>query len=197
MKRFLFIGVLVFVFFTGCEGEGFNSSDPNTEFAELKAEVAELKRILEGVDRLNDPNTNQPTIRFSGVNVQIVSGSGSTGGDINGLGNLIVGYNEERSSGSEKPGSHNIIVGPEHNYTSFGGFVVGYHNTISDRFASVSGGNRNTASGQRSSVSGGNENTARGDFSSVSGGHGNTVSGLYSSVTGGQNRNNTADYNPN
>src|SRR2546427_4427760 len=36
----------------------------------------------------------KPTVRFSGVNVQIVSGSGSTSGAVNGEGNLIIGYAE-------------------------------------------------------------------------------------------------------
>jgi hypothetical protein len=35
----------------------------------------------------------QPTLRFTGVNVQVVSGSGTTSGTVNGLGNLIIGYN--------------------------------------------------------------------------------------------------------
>ena len=38
----------------------------------------------------------KPTVVFSTVNVQIVSGSGSTGGAVNGEGNLIVGYAEKK-----------------------------------------------------------------------------------------------------
>ena len=34
------------------------------------------------------------TLRFTGINVQIVSGSGTTDGPVNGKGNLIIGYNE-------------------------------------------------------------------------------------------------------
>jgi hypothetical protein len=34
------------------------------------------------------------TLQFSGINVQVVSGSGITDGAVNGKGNLIVGYNE-------------------------------------------------------------------------------------------------------
>ena len=36
------------------------------------------------------------TIRITGANLQIVSGSGATDGPINGKGNLIIGYNEGR-----------------------------------------------------------------------------------------------------
>src|SRR5437867_657055 len=34
------------------------------------------------------------TLQFSGINVQIVSGSGTTDGAVNAKGNLIVGYNK-------------------------------------------------------------------------------------------------------
>jgi hypothetical protein len=34
------------------------------------------------------------TLQFSGINVQVVSGSGATDGALNGKGNLIVGYNK-------------------------------------------------------------------------------------------------------
>src|ERR1700751_944618 len=34
----------------------------------------------------------KPTVEFSALNVQIVSGSGSTNGQVNGTGNLVVGY---------------------------------------------------------------------------------------------------------
>jgi len=100
------------------------------------------------------------TIRFHGINVQIVNGSGSTTGLVDGLGNLIVGYNELRRAGDDRSGSHNIVVGKEHNFNSFGGLVAGFSNTLSGSHASVSGGQQNTASGYRASVSGGNTRSA-------------------------------------
>jgi len=140
------------------------------------------------------------TLQFSGINVQVVSGSGATHSVVNGKGNLIVGYNEG-TMGQTRTGSNNLIVGDEHEYTSSGGFVAGSRNTISGGsasvsggfgntagtgvYASVSGGNGNTASGKLSSVSGGQTNTASAVFASVSGGSGNTASGLLSSVSGG------------
>ena len=125
---------------------------------------------------------------FKGINVQIVSGKGATDkAKTNGLGNLIVGYNE---SNEEKPndhsGSHNIIVGKYNNYSSYGGLVVGFNNSISGPFSSVSGGAGNKATGDFSSVSGGMYNTADGKYASVSGGHTNFASGNTSSVSGGQ-----------
>jgi hypothetical protein len=78
------------------------------------------------------------------VNVQIVNGEGKTE-LVNGAGNLVIGYDE--NAGRTQTGSHNVILGEEQAFSSFGGLVTGYGNTISGREASVSGGALNTASG--------------------------------------------------
>ena len=140
-------------------------------------------------------------LTLSSVNLHIVNGLGATNGEpgdpfnqkssnsvVNGLGNLIVGYNESRSGNGgtdARTGSHNIIVGDAQDYTSFGGLVAGDYNTVSGPFASVSGGEFNTAESACSSVSGGSDNVAGGQYSSVSGGSRNTAGGEYSSVSGG------------
>ena len=144
----------------------------------LQGEIDALKALLQGVTRAGNH------ITFSGVNVQIVNGSGQTG-VMTGTGNLIVGYNELRGSGDDRSGSHNIVVGRNHNYSYYGGLVVGYYNSLSGAFASVSGGRGNTASGSYASVSGGQGNTASGSYASVSGGSQNTASGAAASVSGG------------
>lgn len=100
-------------------------------------------------------------IFLDGVNLHIRNGLGRTDGDtgsgpvVNGLGNLIVGYDEVRTAASDKTGSHNLVIGSEHNYPSFGGLVSGFHNTVSGAYTSVNGGLFNTASGVVASVSGG------------------------------------------
>ena len=132
--------------------------------AALEARIAALEALLAGVTRAGDD------ITFSGSNVHIVSGSGATDGAVNGRGNLIVGYNESRGATDDRTGSHNIVVGSHHNYSSFGGLVAGRWNTISGDYASVSGGTESEASGSSSSVSGGHANMAIGTRSSVSGG---------------------------
>ena len=131
---------------------------------------------------------------ITGANLRIVNGLGDTE-TTNGLGNLIVGYNELRLPECEgnpsafctdaRTGSHNVVVGSRNNFSSFGGLVVGAENEISGEFASVSGGTFNTASGRTSSVSAGFANTAGGDFASVSGGEDNSASGRGTSVSGG------------
>jgi len=111
------------------------------------------------------------TIRFHGANVQIVSGSGTTDSAVDGTGNLIVGYNELRlaPAPNDRSGSHNLVVGKKHNFSSFGSFVTGHSNTASGYYSSVSGGNYNTASGSYSSVSGGRNRTAAGPNDWVAG----------------------------
>jgi hypothetical protein len=146
--------------------------------AELQDVVGDLQALLAGVSRTTD------TIVFSGVNVQVVDGSGSTAGTTNGLGNLIVGYNEA-TSGQDHTGSHNLVVGEQHEYTSFGGVVAGERNTISNRAACVLGGKDNVASGLNSAVCGGSQNIASGQYASVGAGFGNTASGINSTVSGG------------
>jgi hypothetical protein len=126
-----------------------------------------------------------PELVITGANLRVVNGLGETQ-TTNGLGNVIVGYNEPRGFEPDiRTGSHNVVVGVRHNFFRVGGLVVGLVNTISGDFAAVSGGVGNTASGFGSSVSGGLGNTASFNISSVSGGEANTASGFGSSVSGG------------
>ena len=131
---------------------------------------------------------DEQTVLISGANLQVVSGEGSSYAPVNGAGNIIIGYNED--NGDDKTGSHNLVVGEGHSYTSFGGIVLGYNNNILGACSSVTGGYGNTASGVYSSISGGYVNTAAGSYSSVSGGYQNVSAGSTSSVAGG--RSNTA-----
>lgn len=151
----------------------------------LKTRVTSLERKLAPVTY----NSTAKLLTFDGVNVRVVDGSGSTDAAPNGLGNLIVGYNADTTSDSGTPdvrtGSHNLVIGDDHTYSSFGGIVGGDNNFVTGPNASVTGGFTNTAAGVYSSVSGGQGNTASGQSSSVSGGQGNTAASGYSSVTGG------------
>jgi hypothetical protein len=137
-------------------------------------------------------------IHLHGANLHIENGSGHTDQTpTNGLGNMIIGYNEERNVNDPdlitagrafnvRSGSHNLVVGKELNYSSYGGLVVGLQNTISGRFASVSGGQASEARGSASSVSGGSENKATGPASSITGGAVNEASGALSAITAGR-----------
>jgi hypothetical protein len=157
-----------------------------------------------------DPNPEigviGPNITFTGANIHIVSGSGMTNdnGNPRGLGNLIIGYDEDPAlfgrsvlNTGGRGGSHNLVIGSGHRFTmaAFGGLLAGELNTISNLGASVSGGLDNIASGFYASVSGGESNTAsqgNGNVAgaiatSVSGGLNNTANFPFASISGGEN----------
>jgi len=134
-----------------------------------------------------------PIVQFHGVNLQLVDDSGTTDdntttelggtgtGTLTGLGNLVIGYDENPFS-SPHNGSHNLVVGPEHGFSSVGGLVAGLRNFVTGAFATVSGGDFNTASGNGSSVSGGDLNRASGDSSSVGGGASQNATGINQNI---------------
>jgi len=170
------------------------------------------------VDTAAENGLKGPNIVISGANVHIESGSGATV-DTTGLGNLVVGYDEDSMEPStidvNRTGSHNLIIGPQHEFTASGGMIGGFANATLANYAgviggecniaggaltpltsctstpgasegaSVSGGFGNIASGGESSISGGGFNQATNGDSSVSGGSGNISSGFSSSVSGG------------
>ena len=129
--------------------------------------------------------SNDTELIFEGCNVHVRNTAGQTDA-IDGLGNLIVGYNEDGGETRDRTGSHNLIIGAWHSYSGYGGLVAGFENTIASSYASVTGGVSNEALGPVSSVSGGQRNQASGLASSVSGGAGNSASGDNSSVSGGE-----------
>jgi hypothetical protein len=162
---------------------GGGSAALEAQVAALSAEVDALQAMLAGVSRDGD------TLLFTGMNLQVVNGTGTTGGEPNGLGSVIIGYNEVNPDAlrGSRVGSHYLVIGEGHAYTRYAGIITGYRNTASGVYSSVTGGFFNTASGQGSSVTGGYDNTASGAYSSVTGGYLNTASGHASSVTGGYN----------
>jgi hypothetical protein len=121
-----------------------------------------------------------PTIAYPATSTAANSGLRFGGG----FGNLVLGYDED-PGGHPPTGSHNLILGEEQTFTSYGGIDAGFLSTISGPFASVTGGLGNTASGKFASVSGGASNTAEGEFSSVSGGYANSTKGTQGWVGGG------------
>ncbi len=153
-------------------------------------------RAIEGKTQFMSADATAKTTKFSGCNVCIVNGLGATNGytpdptsadpslvQTNGLGNLILGYNE--SFGEARTGSHNLVLGTHNAYTSFSGVVAGADNTISAPFASIYGGVVNTADVYCGTVLGGISNRAGGTYSCVSGGSGNHATGFYASILGG------------
>ncbi len=162
------------------------AADTNLQ-TQLTAMSASLTSLLAKTQYITVDATSK-SMFITGANLFVQSGSGATDdfGDLTGLGNLIVGYNETGNiNGDFRTGSHNLILGQNNSYSSYGGFVAGQDNSISGRFAVVSGGQKGIASGDRSSVSGGYNNHATVDLASITGGINNIANGFYSSVVGG------------
>jgi hypothetical protein len=150
------------------------------------AELETLERILPHLSYLESGVAGKPTVVFSGLNVQVVNGEGTTA-SANGEGNLVLGYGENAGK-HEQTGSHDLVLGDEQAFTSYGGILAGHLNSITAPFASITGGEQNTASGEGSWDGGGQRNLASGFESSVGGGQLNQA-GFLSSVSGGaQNR---------
>ncbi len=83
-------------------------------------------------------------VTFEGCNLAVNNGMGHTYAGINGLGNILVGYDADDGNDS-KSGSHNLVIGDNHSYASYGGFVAGEDNAIMSPFSSVLGGHDNAA----------------------------------------------------
>ena len=128
----------------------------------------------------------ESAIIFSGINVHIRSGSGTSTDDeeLLGLGNLIIGYNED-SGDDDRSGSHNLVVGGYHSYSSYGGLVTGLGNAITAPHAVSIGGRDNLAAGSGSAVLGGFDNNAEVSGAVVIGGQQNTGKGYYATIVGG------------
>ena len=150
----------------------------------------------------------KPTVQFSTLNVQVVSGTGSTDTN-NGTGNLVVGY-AENSKNFSRTGSNNLIVGTDNGWTSNGGIVGGSGNMLSGAEAVlfgefnkansaasfIGGGCGNfTGSGKAAkrkcpangvqAILGGRFNQATGAQAAVSGGQYNLATDLFASIAGG------------
>ena len=148
-------------------------------------ELETLDRILPHIRYEATGVGGKPTIRFSGVNVQIVNGEGKTA-SANGSGNLVVGYDENEAGIHKQTGSHNLIVGEQQTFTSYGGIVAGLEDSLLAPFASVTGGLANKAEAEGASVTGGFGNVAHGEETTVTGGHENIAEERTDVVSGGK-----------
>lgn len=157
-------------------------SDQNDRIAALESLLMHFRR--DGND-----------VTISGANLHVDNGAGRTDMQ-NGLGNVIVGYNEPRSESpdcrifpdvciDDRSGSHMFVAGRYHKYSSYGGIVAGSLNAVTGPFASVIGGRSNLASGDHAAVAGGSSNQASGFDAAVSGGSGNLATGSGAAVCGG------------
>lgn len=173
-----------------------SSKADKTDVTTLQNQVADQAGKVLALEEKTAPMSistihGKKAVVFRAVNLHVQSGSGSTTGTPNGLGNLVIGY--DNGAAENKTGSHNLILGNGHTYTSYGGIVSGNGNQITGASASAIGGTSNEASGTNSVVLAGRLNKATNSQAVVSGGSSNTASGLYSSVSGGSTNTATGD----
>ncbi len=189
------------------------------ENAALRRQVQDLEAALTTLLTLNEALSIElvngvPTVRLTGVNLQVVNGTNNTE-TVNGSGNLIIGYDEPNTStafvcslatdaenltfsdeaeclaggGSvairQKAGSHNLVMGSGNSYSSAGGIIAGEGNFVTARYASNLGGTRNFVSGRGAVNVAGQGNHPTGNVSATLAGTNNTASGGNSSVSGG------------
>jgi len=164
---------------------------------------ASLDSMLTVAEERDQLIVNAADLIINAGNLYVQNGTQSTVSTDppNGLGNIIIGYDESGGLGASGPGSdeiklgsHNLIVGPFHSYTSYGGIVAGADNAIVASSASVVGGQGNAARGPLSAVLGGGLNLAAGEGSAVCGGAEGAANGFASSVSGGQQNVAGGDY---
>ena len=160
-------------------------------FLMMMAQIIELQGQVEALQASVIPGlsdhvsvVNDETVLFSEVNLQVVNGQGTTS-SVNGLGNLIVGYNESDSLTTERGGSHNLVMGRWNQYNAYSGIVHGLRNTVMNHESAAIAGSNNVVSGVRSAVLGGDQNTASGNKVVAIGGLENEAKGSVTSILGG------------
>jgi hypothetical protein len=119
----------------------------------LTGDISALQATLTGVKRAGS------TLLLSGLNLQLESGAGATSAPVNGLGNLIIGYN---GAPGTQTGSANLVIGDGQAFTSYGGIVAGHANTLAAPDASVLGGEGNQADAADAAILGGHLDTVTG-----------------------------------
>ena len=173
-----FVGFIAAAAFLAACG-GSSTVTPQANLDELTQRVTSLEGMVASLqDLLKHVSRQDDDLMITGANLHVRNGTGTTDGAVNGLGNLVVGYNEDRTDDglpytedmNLRTGSHMLVVGSGLNYSTFGGVVAGLRNAVAGEYASVTGGWNNSASGQYASVSGGCSSTASGSRASDSGG---------------------------
>lgn len=132
--------------------------DLATTQAQLAATQEELAAVksnsvldLDGMLLLTQDADGHDTVLFTGVNVQVVNGTGATDA-ANGRGNVILGYNTNSGVGVNRLGSHNLVLGDEQSYGATQAVVI--EQLISNRnLALTVGGNMTTTVGANQSTS--------------------------------------------
>jgi hypothetical protein len=165
----------------------------------LSSTVDEMTATLTGVRR------EGTTLVFEGMNLQLLNGPFGDA-QTNGLGNLIVGHNEEPGTQS---GSANIVIGSQRQaFTSYGDIiggafnegtargvlVTGVQNKAGGNYAGLLGGRFNEATEESTAVVGGAEDRATEIYAVAVGGRKNLASGAISVAIGGSENHSSGSF---
>ena len=174
------------------QAHGHQAYLPRLEGGEhdLALRVARLEALLEHFRRNGDD------VIITGANLWINNGTGTTDAEQNGLGNLVLGYNESRGEDlDQRSGSHSLVLGTRNNFTGFASVVAGELNTVEGAYTTITGGRENYAGGFHSAICGGFGGWAEGETTSISGGFRNEATGDFSVVSGGRERSADLEFN--
>lgn len=168
----------------------------NALAADLKATKALAARQQASIDSLRSANDGLVSklgcvLRFSGprdfivdgCNLHVQNGVGQTG-TMNRYGNVIIGYNKNEVS--TRTGSHNLIIGDLHEYTSYGGIVSGIENTLSGPNATILGGGQSHANFSSATILGADRGVADSNVVIIGGQRNYGAAGAhFSAIVGG------------
>lgn len=119
----------------------FDASAINLRLDSVEASLVGLDAASDRLQALETKTASMSVMAsdvvFSGVNVHIRNGAGQTScGEpsepaCTGTGNLFVGYGED--GGGSRAGSHNVLIGRQHNFSGWGSVSVGENTSAATR----------------------------------------------------------------
>ena len=137
------------------------AADTASEVDAINPSVDLLAARLEATQTLLAPvsyDARKGSWTLTGVNLQVRNGTGSTAGDGDGTGNIVVGWNEAGED-DVRTGSHNVIVGTGHSWEGHSGLATGTDHLLAGVGAATLGGEGNTVTADDGVVIGGQDNT--------------------------------------
>ncbi|KAJ3145487.1 hypothetical protein HDU86_000900 [Geranomyces michiganensis] len=173
----------------------------SAKYIELSARISKLEALLNGVTRSPNIGGTGSDLIFNGLNVVVNNGANDPR-VTNGLGNVVIGYNNINVASSVS-GSHNIVIGMENKYTGYSNLVSGAGSIASGNVGAILGGQFNEMGVNFGVMAGGSSNVNKlnsfgvsvggmnhvlkaGSYGVIMGGKINTVGGNHGVMIGGQ-----------
>lgn len=133
----------------------------STEFSQISTRLDQLETSVNGRNVIDDLvpflSVSGNDVFLTNANLNIQNGVGATD-TVNGAGNLVLGYNALKATDNDRIGSHNLIIGDLHAYSSYAGFVAGEENSILAPYATIAGGQQNFVRSNYAAILGGYHN---------------------------------------